>query len=453
MKHILVVDDDKTNLLVAKETLGDVYKITAVTMGVQALKFLENNKCDLILLDINMPGMDGFEVMSKIREIDGAQDIPIIFLTAANDAAIESRCLEEGALDFIAKPFVKQVIKSRISRILELEELRAGLVDKLEKTTQEIIDIRNKGQKDALTGLWNRAYMEQAVNLSLAAINHGALFMIDMDNFKSINDTYGHLAGDNVLRMFADTLVKYSKENDIASRIGGDEFILFVNGDQPETKLAELAQNIITDMTGQLAAGQYDTNCSVSVGIAMSPMDGEDFTGLYNAADKALYHVKLNGKNSYHFYGDAKKIAAERAENTVDLEYIKALMLRSDAGKGTYNLEFENFHHVYNFLRRFVERNSNEIRTVLFTATTPNDRIIDNEELETAMAALERAVYTSLRRSDISSRYSNKQMVVILLDTDQANSKLVVDRILENYKKEYSGSKVSFSYGIAEVGE
>ncbi|MGN1105876.1 MAG: response regulator, partial [Huintestinicola sp.] len=196
MKHILIVDDNKTNLASARSVLSDTYKITAVTMGAQALKFLENNTCDLILLDINMPEMDGFEVMARIRETERCAGIPIIFLTADNDASTESRCLEAGALDFIAKPFVAMVMKSRISRILELEDMRKKLADKLEQKIQEVSDIKNRSQQDALTGLWNRAYTEGAVNKLIEEGTKGALFMIDMDNFKAINDNYGHLEGD-----------------------------------------------------------------------------------------------------------------------------------------------------------------------------------------------------------------------------------------------------------------
>lgn len=142
MKHILIVDDNKTSLSTAKSALNDVYKVTAVTSGMQALKFLEKNSCDIILLDINMPEMDGFEVMKEIRENSDRADIPIIFLTADNDAETESRCLEEGALDFIAKPFVLNVMRSRISRILELDDLRKNLAEKLDERTQHIRHIQ-----------------------------------------------------------------------------------------------------------------------------------------------------------------------------------------------------------------------------------------------------------------------------------------------------------------------
>lgn len=138
MKHILVVDDNKVNLSSAKAALNHCYKVTAVMSGVQALKFLEKNTCDLILLDIKMPEMNGFEVMSRIQKMENCRDIPIIFLTANNDPETENRCLEKGAVDFIAKPFVVNVMLSRIRRILELEDLKNNLEEKIEEKTKHI---------------------------------------------------------------------------------------------------------------------------------------------------------------------------------------------------------------------------------------------------------------------------------------------------------------------------
>ena len=129
MKTILIVDDDKVSLYTAKTVLSEHYRVITLTRGSQALTYLDKNVCDLILLDINMPEMDGFEVYSKIRGKNGCADIPIIFLTSDNDASTETRCFETGAIDFIAKPFVPSVILSRVGRVLELEDLRRSKPD------------------------------------------------------------------------------------------------------------------------------------------------------------------------------------------------------------------------------------------------------------------------------------------------------------------------------------
>lgn len=137
MKHILVVDDSKFSLAFEKKVLSSIYSVTAVTSGKQALKFLQNNSCDIILLDINMPEMDGFQTMDCIKA-EFKNPPPIIFLTASDDEHTESRCLEAGAIDFVTKPFSETVMLSRISHALELVELRSSLEDKLRERTQHI---------------------------------------------------------------------------------------------------------------------------------------------------------------------------------------------------------------------------------------------------------------------------------------------------------------------------
>ncbi len=138
MKHILIVDDNKTNLILAKNELSKEYQVTPVLSGFQALQFLEKRSTDLILLDISMPEMDGRETMRRIRENEKWRKIPIIFLTADNTPETEAKCLSDGADDFIAKPFVPQVMQSRVSRILELTDLRNALEAKLAEKTKQL---------------------------------------------------------------------------------------------------------------------------------------------------------------------------------------------------------------------------------------------------------------------------------------------------------------------------
>lgn len=450
MKHILIVDDNKMNLVSAKNALAEDYKVTAVTSGIQALKFLENNLPDLILLDINMPEMDGFEVMDKISAREEWSNIPIVFLTADTESETESRCLEAGAMDFIAKPFVPVVMCSRIARILELEELRKSLANSLDQKMREVSDIKSKSLQDALTGLWNRTYTEEKVEELIQRGVTGALFMMDMDNFKAINDNYGHIAGDHVLKLFADTLRKYSYEEDIICRIGGDEFMAFVVGENSKTVLGNHAENIINDVCKNIEACKFDTNTSVSVGIAQYPGDGTDFKSLYNAADKALYYVKQNGKNSYHFYSDQSATENARAGKKVDLSYLRDIMKRTDPGKGSYMLDFENFHHVYNFIRRIVERSNHDVQTLLFTLNSDVPESHDPNESEKAMDLLECAIFKSLRRVDVSTRYSSRQLIVILFDASEGNGAPVAERILNCYRSLYDGP-LDFEYDIVRM--
>lgn len=444
MKHILIVDDTRTNLLAARDALAEDYRITALMSGQEALDFLEQEIPDLILLDIIMPHMDGFDVMKKLQENSKYADIPIIFLTADNKPETEIKCLENGGLDFISKPFVPMVMRSRISRTLELDELRKNLAYKLDEKIKEVSDIKSRSLKDSLTGLRNRAYTEEQIEAMLQNEVGGALLMMDLDNFKGINDRYGHIAGDHVLKVFAHVLKKYSSDEDIICRMGGDEFVTFLVGERTKEELGEFADHVIADMLKELEQFKFEIKVSVSVGIAQAYEDGNDFHTLYNAADKALYYVKQNGKNSYHFYSEEHEAEKERNSGRVDLRYIKDVLKRGDARLGSYQLNFDNFRHIYNFILRGMERNERDAQIVLFTLYSQEGKE-DAMETEEAMESLEKAIFTSLRKVDVSSRYSSRQIMVILMDISEENSEMVAKRILKDFEKNYKGC-LTFQY-------
>lgn len=226
MKHILIADDNKTCLASAKAALGDIYKVTAVTSGKQALRFLENNMCDLILLDINMPEMDGFEVMRKIRQNNALDDISIIFLTADSDAETESRCLEEGADDFIAKPFVVNVMRSRIARILELSDLRKNLAVKLEERTRHITHI----QQMMILGM---AAMVESRDMSTGGHIRRTSKVVEIFAGRLINSDCG------LSRSFLDRVIRAAPMHDLG-KIAVDDRILRKQGKFTEEEYAQM---------------------------------------------------------------------------------------------------------------------------------------------------------------------------------------------------------------------
>lgn len=452
MKTLLVVDDSRLILETAKYVLGGEYKVVPAIEGQEALTYLKNEECDIILLDINMPEMDGFELMAKIREIEHCRSTPIIFLTSDSDAETETRCFREGAADFIAKPIVPDVTLSRIGRILELEDLRHSLADRLAQKTREVSVIKSKSYQDALTGLWNREYTEEKVNELLERGSRGALLMMDMDNFKSINDKYGHMAGDNVLKMFAGTLRNILSEEDILCRLAGDEFMAFIKEVTSKTELGTYAVEIISDLHGKIVECGYDTNTSLSIGIAQVPEDGNEFAKLYNSADKALYYVKENGKNSYHFFGDHLLTEKKRGGKIINVKYLQELLRRTDNGNGPYLMNYESFHHVFNFISRLVDRNHGDVQMLLFTVNENESTRLDADEAESVLELLEEVVYTCVRRSDAITRYSNKQLIVLLTETTPETGNIVMKRIIEDFNGRFTDGKVRIEGGIARVG-
>ena len=452
MKTLLVVDDSRLILETARYVLGNEYRVVPFLNGREALTYLKDGECDIILLDINMPEMDGFEVLRRIREMEQCCSIPVIFLTSDSDAETETRCFREGAADFIAKPIVPDVTLSRIGRILELEDLRHNLADRLEQKTREVSVIKNKSHKDALTGLWNREYTEEKINEMLKRGTKGALMMLDMDNFKAINDKYGHMAGDNTLKMFADTLRDILSEEDILCRLAGDEFMVFIKDVTSKTELGACAVDIISDLHGKIAECGYDTNTSISIGIAQVPEDGDEYAKLYNSADKALYYVKENGKNSYHFFGDHLLAEKKRGGKIMDVKYLQELLRRTDNSNGPYLMNYESFHHVFNFISRLVDRNHGDVQMLLFTVCENENTQLDAAEAEPALEQLEEVVYACVRRSDAITRYSNKQLIVLLTETTFETGNIVMKRIVEDFNKCYTDGKVRIEGGIARVG-
>lgn len=448
MKHILIVDDSNMYCMIAKNALESNYRISLAHSGPEALAFLEKEIPDLILMDIEMPQMNGKEVLRRIKAHKEWTKIPVMFMTALSELETEAECLELGADDFIAKPIKPLIMASRVSKLLELYELRKDLEHQLMKRTQQMEMATLKSLTDALTGLHNRDYLEKKLNELLEEGHAGALFMIDLDNFKGINDTYGHIVGDKTLQIFAEVLRTYSREDDVICRLAGDEFVTFYPELTDREIAAKKAGDIIKLFNEKMASLGYQDVVSVSIGIMMATGE-EDYVSLYNKADKSLYYVKNNGKNSYHFYGE-HKITSEKSSTEVDLEVVHRMMEQGVVQTGgAFSVAYEEFQKLYDFVIRYVERKKQEIQIVLFTLRMGNEYLA-GISMDSAMEILEKSVVSSLRAMDAGTKYSNKQYIVLLMDTDNENGRKVADRVVRRFYQnaEVSISGVNVSYDI-----
>ncbi len=428
MKKILIVDDDNMNCILAKHALADSYEVMVLHSGIETLAYLEKEMPDLILMDIEMPEMDGKEVVKRIKENEDWSKIPIIFLTADSNPMTEVECLNCGAEDFIVKPFVSVVMKSRVERIMESQELRKELEQQLENKTK-------KSLTDALTGLHNRDYLEKEMRDYLGQGHGGVLFMIDLDNFKTINDTYGHIVGDKILQYFSEIMLESARRGDIVCRLAGDEFVMFYKELVDKDIIANKAEQLITSFAKKMGALGYAGIVSVSVGIKIT--DGnESFQELYDKADKSLYFVKNNGKNAYHFFDENNEKVGnvvKEISTDADLNYIRDMLIEGVEGtKGAFHVAYDEFKKIYDFVWRCVTRKKQMVQIVLFTIDITS-RSQMHLSVEEAMEILTASVISSLRAIDTGTKYSSRQYMVILMDTDIVNGRNVAERVIKKF--------------------
>ena len=660
-KIILIVDDDRLTLSTAQNLLGDTYKVVAVNSGKQAYKYLDRHTPDLILLDINMPEIGGFEVMKALQAEPRWQKIPVIFLTADRSSETEVECFRMGACDFISKPFEPQIMLSRIKSTLELDGYRKDLQRRLDEKTREMeritiqaimtvantVDAKddytkghsmrvaayaemmaqrlgwseeevqntyyvamlhdvgkigvpdavlnkpfkltdlefrliqghtiigaeilkdfkmfpnvNVGAKyhherydgkgypeglkaesiplmariiglvdsydamtsnrvyrrrlsddivmqelekgkgtqwdpdlvdifislikegaleqqwmqedemaspifdsekiygvamgnesvldaptDYLTGVLSKRKGEHEIAMGLRAAG-GCLMIIDLDHFKQINQNHGHLAGDYALKITADVLRDVC-EKDIVCRTGGDEFIYFAEGMTSRDAAIAMVNEILDAFTKKQEEVDILKQTQLSVGISLSGVDGYEYEELYQRADKALYHVKQNENIRYGFYHSTGFVRTPEQSKS-DLETVLSLIRQRDVSSGAFQVDYTEFAHIYDFVNRFSERNSQKTQLLLFTLFSSDGSDIKLERMEIAMQCMEQSICKSLRGVDVGTRYSSSQFLVVLMGTEKENIRVVTDRIIQNYFKLYGGKDITLTFDIAD---
>lgn len=435
-KHILLIDDTTTNLKVVGEVLKDNYTLSMAKSGPQALQLLDRMTPDLILLDVMMPEMDGYETLQAIRKVAGCSKVPIIFLTADNGTANEVKGFELGAMDYIHKPVAPELFKSRVARAIRIDEDRK--------------DLAIKAVKDSLTGLWNRKYLEEYLEEKLKNPGEGCFLLLDLDNFKQVNDCYGHIAGDEVLIQFAQVLFDFAKADDVVCRIGGDEFAVFLNGKEDVLELKLRLERLILDTMERLnATSRPACRVTASIGAAMYPEDGEDFKTLYKKADKALYHVKQNGKSGYHIFNDNMKYTVYGMEGsnrkTVDMDQLMESFHAYSMKRGALSVEYEGFRRIVEFVARTVERSRQSVQMVLFSVAE------DSELQGVSVSMLEDCITNQLRRGDVFTRYSNTQILLILMDANKENAGRIIQRIFSKLETVLEHPVKNVAYDIRGI--
>jgi diguanylate cyclase (GGDEF)-like protein len=320
---LLIVDDVPKNIQVAANILQkNGYQMAFAQDGPTAIEQTQSTRFDLILLDVMMPDMDGFEVCRRIKENPDSREIPIIFLTAKNDSDSIVQGFHLGAMDYLTKPFNGAELQARVKTHLALyrskEELKAAnqrlsieIGERLKaeeelRRSQEMY--RQLSIHDSLTGLYNTRYLYDAMATLMeqcrADGSRFSLIFLDIDNFKHVVDTHGHLNGSQALAEVAQTLMACVADPAYGVAYGGDEFVMVLPGFDHEQVLAK-AQEIRSKMlaTRYLPTINDGVRLKASFGVATYPEDASDIKAILAKADKAMFRVKSEGKNAV---GDAR---------------------------------------------------------------------------------------------------------------------------------------------------
>ena len=424
MKKIMIVDDDEIVCRIAERILHKNYETVSVCSGAAALEQATAEKPDLILMDLNMPGMDGYGVMEQLKQCSGF-DIPVVFMTSEDDIESEVKGLEMGARDYIRKPFKADILLKRIEMVVQNEETRKVL--------------ERNADADPLTGLLNRRAAVRDVDAYLQASKaHGVLLMLDIDHFKQVNDTYGHKMGDRVIMRVAEVLKSFTRAYDVLGRIGGDEFVIFYKDYDNAEHLSERCnrinmrlENILNDMLGENA----EVSLSVSIGGARAPGDGADFASLYYNADKALYYVKQNGRHGFSIFsrGCESLEKTKNSEGTVRIDQARGMISEQAGRSGAYRVDYEDFRNIFRYIERRSERE--EISAQLLLFTMQEEPVQDEMKTDMMLSEFGEVAERMLRKGDVITCLGHSQYMILLTGTDTQNGRMVAERIINSWKQ------------------
>lgn len=318
---ILVVDDSPIVTKIIQRVLSQQgYTVVPAKDGNEALQIFHEDNFWLVILDINMPGIDGFEVANQIRRQDEELFLPILFLSANSERKTRIQGLQQGGAVYMTKPFNEDEFVAQVESLLKIKELQDNLAQK-NRLLEEMC------RRDSLTSLYNHSYFQEIADhefrRSLRYDHDLACVLIDIDDFKKINDTFGHPTGDRVLAELAELLLNSVREVDIVARYGGEEFAILL----PMTNM-RYAKMICERARKSIEAKVFDVTkrnlrVSTSMGVAtLRAHQPQSSLQMIEFADHALYAAKNNGKNRSYIYvpsGENNDAAQAELERTLTL--------------------------------------------------------------------------------------------------------------------------------------
>lgn len=301
---ILVVDDSKLSRTMTMNALINLgHEVVSASSGEEAISIFKEENIDLILLDVIMKGMSGFECARELRAIQEKDWIPIIFLSSTFDDESIAKGIDAGGDDYLSKPFSKITLSAKIKSMERIAEMRHKLI----QTTEQLAAL---SVTDSLTGLYNRLQFDKSLKNAIAQAerHHHAmvLMFIDVDHFKDVNDSLGHTIGDLLLKDISHRLSSCLRKNDFIARIGGDEFAIILRENEDIHTAEDVAKKILNAFTPPFVIEHFNLNITTSIGIACYPRDGNDPSTLMKNADTAMYNAKQIGRNQFCVFESMK---------------------------------------------------------------------------------------------------------------------------------------------------
>ena len=333
----------------------------------------------------------------------------------------------------------------------ELEKAELTLTEESSILLNQIVNNIEENQKsdiyDILTGVLNRKTGESRIAEAVRT-RPGCLVFVDLDNLKKTNDSMGHLAGDYVLKNLGTILLKYGDKT-IVSRVGGDEFLCYIP-EVEEKEAVNMVESIIKEFDFIKKDNEYLKYSSLSIGMYMSS-GKELFADAVTNADKALYHIKHGGKAGYCMYSEIEGM--QNKKTSIDLNNMVKSLKANRTSHGAINVEFDEFKKIYDFVLNIVHRFDHNLQLIMLTLEPIDYNNFHIEEQEYAMYCMKKAIKGALRNTDVSTRFSSEQFLVILLNATDKDVDMILKRIHEKFDKEYKRNEVNVSYDIADLND
>ncbi len=321
---VLVVDDALESIEILHQVLQSEYRVLFATSGPEGLLIAQQQKPDIILLDVIMPGMDGYQVCRELKANPDTREIPVIFITARDREDDEEMGFRIGGADYLGKPVRPTTVKIRIKNQLQL------------RNNENLI--LHQALYDGLTRLPNRSLSMDRLRFSMIHDQRNqaktALLFIDLDKFKEINDTLGHDGGDQLLIEAGARLRTCVREGDTVGRLGGDEFVVILPALRQAQDAEQVAENILRVFEMPIGIAEMEVVCTTSIGVAVCPDDGTEPKQLLRNADTAMYQSKDAGRNCYHQFNQEMN---QKVQRRVQIEQ----HLRFALNRGELSLRYQ----------------------------------------------------------------------------------------------------------------